>query len=612
VAIVHDTLELALRFPRGEFDVALLLQDRAFAPAGQQRYQPNSTSDTTFVLVNGQISPYMVVYRAVYRLRLLNGAGLRDFTLQLSPPVAMFLIATDAGLLSSPLPITNVTISPGERVEVLVNLTAVPPEGTVTMTNTALGPHGSAPVSPVLQFRLHRYSTAKNVVVFPLPDLSTITSTTGLPMKTGGESPPVRAFALSFDSRMPNIGTHTMSSTSCPTPWLINSQPWDAITELVRIGSTEFWDFSNPTHMPHPMHIHATRLRLVRRTTFPDIHGAVVELPLGFTEHGWKDTINAPANTITRVQVMFSNKYTGRFAYHCHALAHEDHAMMRQFRVFSPVCNHNGVCNLGEDCTGCPEDCVASSFAACGNGLCESGDGESCVTCPQDCARNSLTGFCCGVDQCSKDSICTTTPFHCRESPRTRACCGDGLCEGHENVTTCAVDCSNGGIAPTFAPSKFEPVLEEAYGVSTGRWFARTRILKYMIGVLGSDVLDNSALQAMCASLCARNTGCLGFVVFRIVDSGWRCRWLRSLGASVPWPADVTEARSFVVRAWIPHIAPKTQPHENIGSTFATVLTLSADRESCEYACEQLPICHAVWWPASNPNQCFLQQQANP
>jgi len=52
-------------------------------------------------------------------------------------------------------------------------------------------------------------------------------------------------------------------------------------------------------------------------------------------ENGWKDTVRAEPFQITRVIARFEG-YTGLYPYHCHILEHEDHEMMRQFRVVCP------------------------------------------------------------------------------------------------------------------------------------------------------------------------------------------------------------------------------------------------------------------------------------
>lgn len=63
-----------------------------------------------------------------------------------------------------------------------------------------------------------------------------------------------------------------------------------------------------------------------------------IEVPAGprvppdSSEAGWKDTAPVGPSEILRVIARFEG-YTGRYAYHCHIIEHEDHEMMRQFEV---------------------------------------------------------------------------------------------------------------------------------------------------------------------------------------------------------------------------------------------------------------------------------------
>jgi extracellular elastinolytic metalloproteinase len=118
------------------------------------------------------------------------------------------------------------------------------------------------------------------------------------------------------------------------------------------------------------------------------------------------------------------------------------------------VCDFDGVCEAGEDCTGCPSDCVSGSGggASCGNGVCEAADGEDCLSCAQDC--NGKTGgnpsgrFCCGDpgEGCSA-SGCNSGGFSCTTVPTVPVsyCCGDAVCEGAETGANCSLDCGGGG-----------------------------------------------------------------------------------------------------------------------------------------------------------------------
>lgn len=123
------------------------------------------------------------------------------------------------------------------------------------------------------------------------------------------------------------------------------------------------------------------------------------------------------------------------------------------------VCNNNGTCDSGEDCTNCGTDCISgtASGASCGNGVCEAGDGEDCVSCPQDCdgVQNGKPSnrYCCGFGGenpvgCG-DARCNSGGNTCTETPvggGTSYCCGDTVCEGDEDSGNCAIDCG----APAF------------------------------------------------------------------------------------------------------------------------------------------------------------------
>jgi hypothetical protein len=121
-------------------------------------------------------------------------------------------------------------------------------------------------------------------------------------------------------------------------------------------------------------------------------------------------------------------------------------------------CDNDGVCETGEDCNSCPNDCISgtTSGASCGNGLCEAGDGEDCVSCPADCNGTQkgkpANRFCCGDGDgqnplpCS-DPACSTGGWSCTDTPQPgdSYCCGDTFCEGDEDVNNCAIDCDTCG-----------------------------------------------------------------------------------------------------------------------------------------------------------------------
>lgn len=126
-----------------------------------------------------------------------------------------------------------------------------------------------------------------------------------------------------------------------------------------------------------------------------------------------------------------------------------------------PICDNDDVCEAGEDCFNCGNDCISgtTSGAACGNGLCEAGNGEDCLSCPADCngKQNGKPSnrFCCGDGAgenpilCSDGdgSVCNSSGFSCTDMPQTAVnyCCGDASCEGAETIGNCAIDCDSCG-----------------------------------------------------------------------------------------------------------------------------------------------------------------------
>ena len=117
---------------------------------------------------------------------------------------------------------------------------------------------------------------------------------------------------------------------------------------------------------------------------------------------------------------------------------------------YDPGCDDDGICELGEDCHTCPNDCFSGSGAICGNGVCETADGEDCQSCPDDCNSYLVGGpsgrYCCGDGTATygvtcDDSRCTGDGNTCTSDPAVPSCCGDGICEGTEDVANCAVDC---------------------------------------------------------------------------------------------------------------------------------------------------------------------------
>jgi spore coat protein A, manganese oxidase len=297
--VLEDRHEEELGLPRDAFDVPLMIQDRAFNRDGSFRYasspEPGFLGDT--ILVNGAVAPRMRVRRRLYRLRLLNASNAREYRLVLGGRRPMLQIASDGGLLERPLKRRVVTLSPAERVDVVVDFRDYAP-GTELVLHNELG-NGSTVA--VMRFDVERGGGAEEARV-----PSRLRELGALP------APAVdRRFELTL-------------ATAGGIAWQIGGRSFDMdrVDVRPRLGTSERWTFANASTRVHPMHTHGFLFRVLERSS-----GAVPA-----AERGWKDTVPVRPGESVTVQPWFS-PYPGRYVFHCHALEHGDFGMMLQMEV---------------------------------------------------------------------------------------------------------------------------------------------------------------------------------------------------------------------------------------------------------------------------------------
>lgn len=288
--------EAGLGLPDGEFDVPLMIQDRLFNADGSLSYPfdvHGVNGDT--ILVNGAAYPRFEVARRRYRLRLLNGSNHREYLLGFDAALPVSQIATDGGLMPSPVPRQSIRLAPAERVEVVVDFAAAPLGARIVLRNG----FGSGRTAQVMRFDVTRDASDGSRLPGSLR-----------PLENLGPPAVSRNFDLTFDQRR--------------QVWLINNQGFDPgrIDAFPRLDSTEIWQFNNRSQFMHPMHLHLVQFQVLdRRGVAPPAY-----------EVGMKDTVAVQPFEKVRVLARFS-RYTGPYVFHCHRLEHEDRDMMGQFRV---------------------------------------------------------------------------------------------------------------------------------------------------------------------------------------------------------------------------------------------------------------------------------------
>jgi spore coat protein A len=298
--ILHDERERELDLPRDDYDVPLILADHAFNKDGSFRYAENVDlgfrGDT--ILVNGAVAPRMRVERRIYRLRFLNASNARSYGLRLGQGRNMVQIASDGGLLERPVVRREFPLHPAERIEVLVDFRQFRAGSEIVLENVL----GEQTTKAVMRFDVARGGGSEDARV-PRGRMRTLER---LPAPNAS-----RRWDLSL-------------ATGSSVQWQIASRGFDPsrIDVRPRLGTSELWQWHNPSDRVHPMHLHGMLFRIVERSTGV-VHPG---------ERSWKDTIGVqPGETVT-VQPWFV-PYAGKYVFHCHALEHGDKAMMLQLEV---------------------------------------------------------------------------------------------------------------------------------------------------------------------------------------------------------------------------------------------------------------------------------------
>jgi spore coat protein A len=323
--LIRDHVEDALHLPSGKYEVPLILYDRNFGIDGQIFYDVSGDPENPWIpefnadgiLINGKIRPYFEVEPRLYRFRLLNTANSRFFILSLSNGQPMTQIGSDQGLLSSPAEIKRLVLACAERADILIDFSQLAGQ-TLHLRNSAFD---------ILEFRVAKQTPAPATLA-SVP--KTLRSVERIP-----ESAATTTRTLVLYEYQDNVER--------PMIMLINRKRWhEPVTETPKLNSTEIWEFVNLTEDTHPMHLHLVRFQILDRRPFytsvyrsggkPVFTGPAV--PPDPNELGWKDTVQCPPGTVTRIIVRFEG-FTGKYLYHCHILEHESNDMMRPFEVIA-------------------------------------------------------------------------------------------------------------------------------------------------------------------------------------------------------------------------------------------------------------------------------------
>ena len=319
--IIHDDVEAALNLPSGQYEIPLVISDRMLDTDSQLLYPVSADPDAPWVpeffgdimMVNGKAWPYLEVEPRKYRLRVLNAANARFFRFSFSDGRPFHQIGTDLGLLPAPVEVKSIVMAPAERADLIVDFSARAGQ------------------------RINLRSESFDIMQFRVGSGS-VKETASMPAALRAVPKTPESDAL--QSRMLSLA-EIDNPVAEPMTMLLGGKRWmDPITEKPRLNSTEIWNLINITDDAHPIHLHLVRFQILDRRRI-DRFQYLVHNKLRFTgdpiapepyEAGWKDTVRANPNMMTRIIVRFEG-YVGRYVWHCHILEHEDNEMMRPYEV---------------------------------------------------------------------------------------------------------------------------------------------------------------------------------------------------------------------------------------------------------------------------------------
>jgi suppressor of ftsI len=314
--IIDDANSRRLELPKdyGVDDIPLIIQDKTFSDSGSFRYRRDGDNGMLGdkILVNGTYNPHVDVPAKKVRLRLLNGSNARRYNIGFSDNREFHQVASDGGFLEAPVSLDRLLLSPGERAEIIVDLTD---GNNVVLMSYALGTEDSL------------IENVGEVIMGMGEDEDTVFNLIELrPQATNEISPPLperlNTIARWEESQNSNTRQFTFNNGS-----RINGLKMDMarIDEVVEVGTIEIWELINPSFRSHPIHIHDVQFLVLDRNG---------DLPPP-NERGWKDTITVNKDETVRVIMQFRDYVDPELPYmfHCHILGHEDRGMMGQFVV---------------------------------------------------------------------------------------------------------------------------------------------------------------------------------------------------------------------------------------------------------------------------------------
>ena len=310
------------------YDIPLALSDRRFNADGSFFYDGFPIGSNTdgylgdVTLVNGKSYPYLYVEPTQYRLRMLGASGGRFFHLSIQDENGVkqshLRVGNDSWLLPNPIQMTEFTMAPANRADVVMDFSRYAPGTVLYVVNTAEQTSGTGPKGDLQRIGTTEVSNFSERIMKIVVGERTPTT----PVSTINTSSILRAHHPILPSEISNRRTFEFGRGM--GMWLINQTEFDSQKSFapMPVGVAEEWTLVNGSGgWWHPIHVHleSHQLELLEgRKPSPDY----------FPEKQFKSDTTILGPNTTAVIYMKFRTFLGPFAFHCHITQHEDSMMM--------------------------------------------------------------------------------------------------------------------------------------------------------------------------------------------------------------------------------------------------------------------------------------------
>ncbi|HET7262531.1 MAG TPA: multicopper oxidase family protein [Casimicrobiaceae bacterium] len=342
--IVREPSEREIRVPGREHELQLVIQDRRIDSDNRLVFKRSMMDDMNGVLgdrvlVNGVEDAAFKVSPQAYRLRIANVSNARIYKLAWSDGRPLRVIAAGSGIFSRNDGVQErpyVTLFPFQRVELVEDFGQRRDGAEIALLSRAYsGLDMLSMMGGMMSGGGMMGGGAMRGMMGPSQGDELL-----IARFTISPGPRARAATLALPAEEPRAKDgdrelRTQLAFRQMRGFLngrrFNTEDMTAVAEdeWLPVGMASLWTFANDgggMPMPHPMHVHGVRFRVVERSG-GDIPA---DLRDGLIDTGFMDTVGVFPGE--RVRLRVAPELPGLYMYHCHNLEHEDGGMMRNVR----------------------------------------------------------------------------------------------------------------------------------------------------------------------------------------------------------------------------------------------------------------------------------------